>query len=245
MKIVLTGATGFVGSHVLTRLLDDAAVTGVTALTRRPIGTVNAKLDNVVLDDFTSYDGRLVDELASHDGCIWALGGKDSDLADPAAYQRVTHTFTLSFARLVAARTTAPFTFCYLSGMGADPTETARLPWQRLTRHLKGRTERDLRQLAREHPGFEVHCFRPGGILPADTGPLLRALLSPIAVGVDQLVTALVRVAGHSAAPQPAVMDDAVIDNVAIHNAAIHNAAIHNAAIRRLARAEAGADQPG
>jgi nucleoside-diphosphate-sugar epimerase len=224
MKIVLTGATGFVGSHALARLLDNETVTGVTALTRRPIESTHPKLRNVVLEDFTRYDVRLVEELAGHSGCIWTLGGKDSDLADPVVYQRVTHTFTLVFARLVAARAPAPFTFSYLSGMGADPSETARLPWQRLTRHLKGRTEKDLRQLAHDHPGFEVHCFRPGGILPSQTSPVLRALLSPIAVEVDQLVTALIRVAGHDAAPRPAV--------------------IHNAAIRRLARTETAARQP-
>jgi nucleoside-diphosphate-sugar epimerase len=88
MKIVLTGATGFVGSHALARLLDNEAVTGVTALTRRPIESAHPKLSNVVLEDFTRYDERLVAELPGHAGCIWTLGGKDSDLADPVLYER-------------------------------------------------------------------------------------------------------------------------------------------------------------
>jgi hypothetical protein len=107
-------------------------------------------------------------------------------------FARITHGFTLALAEGVAARAKNPFAFCYLSGMGADPTETARLPWERLTRHLKGRTEKDLHALQERHPTFCVHAFRPGGILPDDTNGLVRFALSPIAVGVGQLADAMI-----------------------------------------------------
>jgi hypothetical protein len=108
---------------------------------------------------------------------------------------RVTHTFTLALARPLAARARAPFSFCYLSGMGADPSESAWLPWEKLTRHLKGRTEKDLLALAAAHPQFSAHCFRPAGILPVGSSRVAHALLAPIVVGVDVLADALVDVA--------------------------------------------------
>ncbi|WP_396027428.1 NAD-dependent epimerase/dehydratase family protein [Actinomycetospora sp. TBRC 11914] len=132
MEIVLTGATGFVGSAVLARLEADPAVTHVSALGRRHAATGSPETESIVLDDLTAYPDELLARLAGHAGCIWTLGGKDSDVADPALYTRITHDFTLAFAAATAARV-GDYTFCYLSGAGADPTETARLPWQRTT----------------------------------------------------------------------------------------------------------------
>ncbi len=195
MRIILTGATGFVGSQVLHQLIDDPVVTAITALVRRPLGITTAKLDVVHVDDFARYDDQLVARLSEHDACIWTLGGKDSDHADPALYERITHDFTMTLAAPVAAQVTRPFAFCYLSGMGASQSEDVRLPWERLTRQLKGRTEKDLLALAEEHRLFGVHCFRPGGILPRNTGGLTRRLTAPIAVQVDDLATALIAVA--------------------------------------------------
>lgn len=199
MKIILTGATGFVGSNALTHLVADPRVSKVTCLTRRPIGIDAPKVTTIMHEDFATYDPALLDRLADHDACIWALGGKASDLGTPDVFARITHTFTLALAEGVAARARAPFTFCYLSGMGADPSETARFPWEKLTRHLKGRTEKDLAGLQSRYPQFCAHCFRPGGILPDDANPVLRFLLAPIVVGVGELSDAMIAGASHKA----------------------------------------------
>jgi hypothetical protein len=192
MKIILTGATGFVGFHVLAHLLANPDVAEVTCLTRRPIEVDSPKVTTILQEDFAAYDPLLLDRLADHDACIWALGGKASDLGTPDAFTRITHTFTLALAEGVACRIRAPFTFCYLSGMGADPSETATFPWEKLTRHLKGRTEKDLARLQGQYPQFCAHCFRPGGILPDGASPLLRFLLAPIVVGVGELADAMI-----------------------------------------------------
>lgn len=192
MKIILTGATGFVGSHVLAHLIANPQVTEVTCLTRRPLGSHAPRVTAIVREDFVVYDPALLDRLADHDACIWALGGKASDLGTPDVCARITYTFTLALATGVASRATRPFTFCYLSGMGADPSETATFPWENLTRRLKGRTEKDLTALQSRYEQFCVHCFRPGGILPDRANPLMLFILSPIVVRVGELCDAMI-----------------------------------------------------
>ncbi|HEY0329872.1 MAG TPA: NAD-dependent epimerase/dehydratase family protein [Rhodopseudomonas sp.] len=192
MKIILTGATGFVGSHVLAHLIADPHITGVTCISRRPVASDSPKVTTILQDDFLSYGPALFDRLAEHDACIWALGGKASDLGEPEAFARITHDFTLALAEGIAGRARGTFTFCYLSGMGADPTETAKLPWEKLTRHFKGRTEKDLFVLQQRNPVFCTHAFRPGGILPDHANRLLRFGLAPIVVSVGELSEAMI-----------------------------------------------------
>lgn len=188
MKIILTGATGFVGGRVLEVLLAHPEVELVTCLVRRALGVTHTKVVQAVREDFCRYDDTTIE---GHQACIWTLGGKASDFADPVDYARVTHDFPLALARAVGCQ---PFRFCYLSGMGADPTERACLPWERTTRHLKGRTERDLDAVAKTHPQFRAHSFRPGGVL-LDAQRRTRRWLAPITVSVSELGQAMARVA--------------------------------------------------
>lgn len=60
MKILLTGATGFVGGVVLRHLLEHPEITRVTCLTRRPLGVEARKLSVIEHGDFTCYDDSLL-----------------------------------------------------------------------------------------------------------------------------------------------------------------------------------------
>ena len=191
-KIVLTGGTGFVGAQVLDQLLAHPEVETVTCLTRRPLSARSPKLETVIHADFTVYDEPLLARLADHEACIWALGGKMSDASSLAEYERTTHTTTVAFARALSTPASA-FRFCYLSGMGVDPSESSKLRWERETRFLKGRTERDLSALGDAQPAFSPFFFRPGGILADRT--IVEWLLAPIVVRVETLARAMIRVA--------------------------------------------------
>jgi len=190
MKIVLTGATGFVGSEVLNQLVRSPVVSEVTCLTRRPLTVASPKLVEILHGDFSAYDESLSRYLAQHSGCIWALGGKASDIE--AEYERVTYEFTVACARAIASCAKVNFAFCYLSGMGADPTESARIPWERLTRHLKGRTENALARITQGNPKFAARSFRPGGILPRGSNEVTKWILGSLSIGVEQLASAMI-----------------------------------------------------
>jgi len=195
LKVILTGATGVIGAAALDELIAQPEVVKIACLTRKPLGKKHPKVVAILHEDFTQYAGALMTALEDYGACVWALGGKVSDSADLEDYTRVTHGFATAFAGVMATRFRDRFTFCYVSGMGADPSESSWLPWQKSTRHLKGRTERDLAALCANHPGLSVYSFRPGGVLPAGEGSWARKLLSPWVVGVEDLARALTDVA--------------------------------------------------
>jgi nucleoside-diphosphate-sugar epimerase len=126
MQVLLTGATGFVGSELLAQLIARSEVSHITCLARRSLSQTSPKLELLLHDDFARYSSELAARLARHSGCRWAIGGKASDSASPDEFARVTHTFTLSFAHAAAQHLSRPFRFCQLSGMGADPSEIRR-----------------------------------------------------------------------------------------------------------------------
>jgi hypothetical protein len=168
-----------------------------------------------VHSDFTTYPDDLADDFANHDALLWAMGGKASDEEDPEAYARVTYSTTIACATAVSWRLKRPFRFGYLSGMGANPTETASFPWQKLTRHLKGRTERSLESLTERFANFNATSFRPAGILPKSTGKFVDTLLSPIAVRVDRLAHTMIEEAVRDVAERYSVLNNSTIRKIA------------------------------
>ena len=80
MKLIVTGATGLVGSEVIRLALRNPAVTSVVAIARKPVpAPANAgfeshisKLQSVVLEDWTSpYPETLIQHVKGADACIW------------------------------------------------------------------------------------------------------------------------------------------------------------------------------
>ena len=74
-EIILTGATGFIGSEVLRQCLAHLSITSVTTLSRRPLPEAVAnhpKLKVIIHEDFSSYPAALLDELMDDaTACIW------------------------------------------------------------------------------------------------------------------------------------------------------------------------------
>jgi uncharacterized protein YbjT (DUF2867 family) len=145
-RIVLAGATGLVGSHVLRQLLADARVAEVIAPTRRPLPPA-AKLRNPVIDF------EQLPEIAREwqaDATICALGSTMKVAGSREAFFRIDHDYPLWLAQ--ALRDNGTRTFALNSAMAADPE--SRFFYNR----VKGELERELRVL-----GFDsLTLVRPG-----------------------------------------------------------------------------------
>jgi uncharacterized protein YbjT (DUF2867 family) len=74
MKIILTGATGFVGGEALKHAVAHPAISEVVVLTRRELTAdqgASPKVKAIVLSDFESYPDTLLAQLAGAEACIW------------------------------------------------------------------------------------------------------------------------------------------------------------------------------
>jgi uncharacterized protein YbjT (DUF2867 family) len=194
MRILLVGATGLVGSHVLARLLADDRIEAVIAPTRHPLAS-HAKLQNPIIDF-----AQLPVEAAwwAVDGAICTLGTTRAKAGSDASFRRVDHDFPLAVARLV--REHGARRFALNSSMGADASSRLLYP------RTKGEVEQAIRELAFPsltivRPGLiggERDEFRMGertaSAILAALAPLLprRYRISPATAIADALIEAAI-----------------------------------------------------
>lgn len=78
MHVILTGATGLVGSGVLDAMIKMKNINKISILSRRPVKMAEDAKDpriNVIIHkDFENYDSELLNQLKGATGCVWALG---------------------------------------------------------------------------------------------------------------------------------------------------------------------------
>jgi NAD dependent epimerase/dehydratase family enzyme len=74
MHLILTGATGLVGTAVLDAMIRTKDITKISVLTRRPIKFTDDRINVIIHKDFASYDSDLLDKLQGAQACVWALG---------------------------------------------------------------------------------------------------------------------------------------------------------------------------
>ena len=149
MKIIITGATGYVGEGVLLECLDHPEVEQVLVVGRRSCGCTHPKLKELLVPDFMKLEG-VKDELRGYDGCFFCAGVSSVGKGEEE-YTRLTYDTTMAFARALHA-VSPQATFTYVSGAGTNPD--GRQMWAR----VKGRTEQELSTL-----GFRQQFnFRPG-----------------------------------------------------------------------------------
>jgi uncharacterized protein YbjT (DUF2867 family) len=155
MKIILFGATGMVGQGVLRECLLDREITDVLVVGRSPTGQANAKLREVLHQDFLDY-AEIEPQLAGYDACFFCLGVTSVGLTEER-YRHLTYDITLAAARTLA-KLNPGMVFVYVTGRGTDSTEQGSLMWAR----VKGKTENDLLKL----PFKAAYMFRPAAIQP-------------------------------------------------------------------------------
>lgn len=76
MRVIVTGATGFIGAAVLKQCVEDTRISSILILSRKaPIAELseNAKVRVILHEDFLSYPPQLMDNLEGAEGCIWSV----------------------------------------------------------------------------------------------------------------------------------------------------------------------------
>ncbi|CAD5280912.1 conserved hypothetical protein [Bosea sp. 62] len=132
MKLLLAGATGLVGGHVLAQALVDPRIDAVVAPARRALPAHPKLLAPTV--DFEALPEDAPWWAA--DAAISALGTTIRKAGSQEAFQRVDHDYQLDVARLASRHGTPVFVLN--SALGADPA--SRIFYNR----VKGELERDL-----------------------------------------------------------------------------------------------------
>lgn len=146
MKLLLLGATGLVGSHVLETALADARIAEVIAPTRRALEPRDGLSAPRVDFDSLPRDPSIW----TADAVICALGTTLRTAGSRERFYRVDHDYPLEIAR--QARANGANTFVLNSAMGADVKSLF------FYSRVKGEVERDIVAL-----GFErTVLVRPG-----------------------------------------------------------------------------------
>jgi uncharacterized protein YbjT (DUF2867 family) len=147
MKVMLAGATGLVGGHVLQLLLDDPRCDAVVAPTRRALPLANPALRNPMVD----FEQLPLDaDWWAVDAVVCALGSTIKQAGSREVFARIDHDYPLQLAN--RARAAGAHAFVLNSAMGANPASRI------FYNQVKGRLEQDLRAL--DYPSLTL--VRPG-----------------------------------------------------------------------------------
>ena len=78
VHLILTGATGLVGSCVLDAMIKSKDITKISILSRSPVKLADDVRDPrvtvIIHKDFEKYPEDLLSQLKGATGCVWALG---------------------------------------------------------------------------------------------------------------------------------------------------------------------------
>jgi uncharacterized protein YbjT (DUF2867 family) len=184
MKVILFGATGMVGQGCLRECLLDPGIESVLVVGRRPTGQQNAKLREIVHDNFLDFSA-IEPQLTGFDACFFCLGVSSVGMSEER-YRHLTYDITLAAATALS-KLNPGMVFVYVTGRGTDSTEQGRLMWAR----VKGKTENDLLKL----PFKAAYMFRPAGIQPLHGVRSKTAWVNAIYVVTSPLLSYLNRVA--------------------------------------------------
>jgi len=155
MKLIITGATGMVGSEVLRQAITDNEIESITIIVRRPTDITHPKLKTIIHQNFLDYSS-LENVFKGNDALIWCLG-ISQNVVRKEEYIKITYDYTVAAAKAVV-HANDELRFLFLSGRGADNTEKTKL----LFGKIKGRTENALKQ----SPLQKLYIARPNAINP-------------------------------------------------------------------------------
>ncbi|RFU82159.1 nucleoside-diphosphate-sugar epimerase [Trichoderma arundinaceum] len=164
MHLILTGATGLIGSSVLDAMLKMTEVTKISILSRRPVAMAEDAKDprvNVIIHkDFSSYDSEVLNKLRGASGAVWALGVSQTKVSKEE-FIKITKDYPLAGAEAFSnlAPNGDPFRFVFVSGQGSTQAPGR---FSSLYSRIKGETEVALSEMRIANPRLLADAVGPG-----------------------------------------------------------------------------------
>lgn len=152
MKVIITGATGYVGEGVLLALLDDKRIEKVLSIGRRPCGHSHEKLEELIVDDLMSLEAGNP-AFEGYD-VLFFIAGITSVGTPRDKYQIINHDIPVHVASIMPDK--ERMTFIYLSGAGTS--EHGLQNWQK----VKSSTECETQAMGFRHAfGWRPMFMKP------------------------------------------------------------------------------------
>ncbi|KUL86756.1 hypothetical protein ZTR_04781 [Talaromyces verruculosus] len=211
MKLIVAGATGFVGTEVVRQALSHPAVTSIVALAPRatpvpanigPDANVS-KLKSTICDDFDNYTESVKADLAGADACIWliAITPSKSRAMPFEQVEKICLDYTVNGLKTMTAIGNKPFRFIYTSGAKVIRDQSVR-PWIMGDYGvLRSRVENHVVDFAKQSDNKDVQiCItRPGLIyapghmstLMVVASTIMRSLIGLPRVELDEIAATL------------------------------------------------------
>lgn len=149
MKVILTGATGYVGEGVLLAMLDDQRIEKVLSVGRRSCGVSHPKLEEYLLPDLMALQAGDT-RLSGYD-VVFFIAGITSVGTPKDVYKVISQDIPVHFAEIMPCKD--QLSFIYLSGMGT--TDKGRQYWQK----VKSGTEQRIAGMGFKHAYGWRPCF--------------------------------------------------------------------------------------
>lgn len=149
MKVILTGATGYVGEGVLLALLDDPRIDKVLSVGRRSCGVSHLKLEEYLLTDLLEL--KAGDPKFIGYDVVFFIAGITSVGTSKDVYKVISSDIPVHFAEIMPCK--EQLSFIYLSGMGT--TDKGRQYWQK----VKSGTEQRIASMGFKHAYGWRPCF--------------------------------------------------------------------------------------
>ncbi|KAI8625513.1 NAD(P)-binding protein [Xylariaceae sp. FL1651] len=199
MKLIVTGATGFVGREVIRQSLSRPEITAVIALARSPVavseklpvGGDPSKLKSVVIQDYEVYSDEVKKEFSGAGACIWtvAITPSKSKSYEFDEVKRVCQLSTIAGLRAMhEAGLATPFRFLYMSGAAAERDQAKTPKYMPQYSLMRGETETQVLALAKELGGIDAAAAKPGYITAP--GDLMRSAMGAmvrVAAGIPSI----------------------------------------------------------
>ncbi|VTT76431.1 unnamed protein product [Fusarium fujikuroi] len=194
MKLIVVGATGYIGAGILRQALARSDVTSIVAVTRRPLEQTATKLLSVIVPDYGTYPPAAKEAFAGAGACIWTVGVTPSHAfrMDPEEVRKVCQDYTmLGLEAMRSSGLARPFRVAYLSAV-AVPRDINKTMWfAPKFRRIRGTAENQVIEFAEASDGaVEAVIAKPGSV-PAQGSVLvtgLAAMSRALGIGVTEAV---------------------------------------------------------